>query len=203
MILFWLFACRPDPGSPQYPEMGDLPNFGGPTPYEEGEERLTLGLFYEMGSSENYIIDNTDRFFYIWSNTFSLFATEERIEGYTADKISVGGLGWWGGGIFWSETANFSEWTTLHVSFKSIDEDLTDLEVGLGQGDGEILHWFSAEEYGFSHDNEWHNLEIPLASAWNFIDPERIQMPFNIRGAGPEGAEILIDNLYFTKEVEQ
>ena len=56
MIALLLFACRPDPGNPQYPEMGDLPNFGGPDPYEEGEDRLTLGLFYEMESSENYII---------------------------------------------------------------------------------------------------------------------------------------------------
>lgn len=200
MILFWMFACRPDPGAPAYPQIGELPNFGGPDPYEEGEERMALGLFYEMESSESYIIDNTNRFFYIWSNTFSVFATEERIEGYAADNIVVGSLGWWGGGIFWSEEADFSDWTTLHVSFKSNDEDLTNLEVGLGQGDGEVMHWFAAEEYGFTHNNEWHNLEIPLAPAWDFIDSTRIQMPFNIRGNGPEGTEILIDNLYFTKE---
>ena len=91
----------------------------------------------------------------------------------------------------------------MNVSFKSNDEELTGLEVGMGQGDGEILHWFSAEEYGFSHDNEWHSLSIPLVGAWDVIDPTRIQMPFNIRGNGPEGVEVLIDNLYFTKEGDQ
>ena len=183
--------------------MGELPNFGGPDPYEEGEDRLTLGLFYEMESSENYLIDNTTRFFYIWSQTFDVFAANDFIEGYAADTIVVNDLEWWGGGIFWSEEADFSEWTTMNVSFKSSDEELTGLEVGMGQGDGEILHWFSAEEYGFTHDNEWHNLSIPIASAWDVIDPTRIQMPFNIRGNGPEGVEVLIDNLYFTKEGDQ
>ena len=203
MIVLLLFACRPDPGNPQYPGMGDLPNFGGPDPYEEGEDRLTLGLFYEMESSENYLIDNTSRFFYIWNQTFDVFAANDFIEGYAADTIVVNDLGWWGGGIFWSEEADFSEWTTMNVSFKSSDEELTGLEVGMGQGDGEILHWFSAEEYGFSQDNEWHSLSIPLAEAWDVIDPTRIQMPFNIRGNGPEGVEVLIDNLYFTKEGDQ
>lgn len=200
MIVLWFFACRPDPGIPQYPTADELPNFGGPDPYEEGEERLALGLFYEMGSSENYIIDNTNRFFYIWSNTFSVFASNDYIEGYGADSIVVGSLGWWGGGIFWSEEADFSSWTTMHVSFKSADDTLSGLEVGMGQGDGEILQWFSAEEYGFVADDEWHNLEIPLVEAWQNIDATRIQMPFNIRGNGPQGVEVLIDNLYFTKE---
>ena len=203
MIALFLLACRPDPGSPQYPQMDELPNFGGPDPYEEGEDRLTLGLFYEMESSENYLIDNTNRFFYIWNNTFDVFAANDFIEGYGADNIVVRNLGWWGGGVFWSEAADFSEWTVMNVSFKSNDDDLTGLEVGMGQGDGEILHWFSAEEHGFVHDNEWHNLTIPLAGAWDFIDPTQIQMPFNVRGNGPEGVEVLIDNLYFTKEASQ
>ena len=199
-MIFLFLACRLDPGAPSYPTGDDLPNFGGPDPYEEGEDRLTLGLFYEMESSENYIIDNSTRFFYIWSNTFSVFAAEDKIEGYSSDQIVVGDLGWWGGGIFWSEEADFSTWSTLHVSFKSSAESPINLEVGLGQGDGEILHWFSAEEYGFSQDDEWHSLIIPLSPAWENLDPQRIQMPFNIRGNGDEGSEILIDNLYFTKE---
>jgi hypothetical protein len=199
LIFSFFVACRPDAGAPSYPSAEDLPNWGGPDPYEEGEERISLGIFYELGASEAYTIDNTNQFFYIWSNTFSVFATDERIEGYSADRIVVGTIGWWGGGIFWSEEGDFSDWTTLHVSLKSEDENITAIEVGMGQGDGEILHWFPVAEYGFSSDNEWHHLSIPLAPAWDFIDPTRIQMPFNIRGNGPENSEILIDNLYISK----
>ena len=200
VVFTLLMACRPEPGSPAYPSADDLPNWGGPDPYEEGAERISLGIFYEMGASETYTIDNTNQFCYIWSNTVAVFATDERIEGYSAERIGVGSLGWWGGGIFWGEEGDFSDWTTLHVSLKTGDENITDLEVGMGQGDGEILHWFPAADYGFSNDNEWHNLSIPLSSAWSFIDPTRIQMPFNIRGSGPENSEILIDNLYISKE---
>ena len=199
MIIF-LLACRPDPGLPQYPSASELPNFGGPDPYEEGEERISLGLFYEMGASQTYVIDNSNQFFYIWSNTFSVLAAEDRVEGYSSDTLIVGDLGWWGGGIFWNEAGDFSEWTTLNVALKLDNMDISDIEVGMGQGDGEILHWFPVEEYGFTYDYEWHQLTIPLAPAWAYIDPTRIQMPFNIRGNGIQDGAVLIDNLYISKE---
>ena len=203
MIAFLsIMACRPDPGAPEYPTADDLPNWGGPDPYEEGEERLSLGIFYEMGSSEAYVIDNSANFFYIWSNTFSLFTSDQRIEGTISHEVVVGTLGWWGGGVFWSEEVNLGEWTTMHVSLKTGDERLSAIEIGIGQGDGEIIHWFPAEEYGFVYDNEWNHLLLPLSVAWDALDSSRIQMPFNIRGSGPEGASLLIDNVYFTKEDE-
>ena len=200
MLFICLIACRPDPGPPQYPTADELPNFGGPDPYEEGDERISLGIFYEMGASETYTIDNSNQFFYIWGNTFSVFSTQERIEGYSSDRIVVGDLGWWGGGVFWSEAGDFSQWDTLNVALKVENIDITDVEVGMGQGDGEILYWVSAQEYGLEYDNEWYQLSIPLAPAWEVIDPTLIQMPFNIRGNGTPESSLLIDNLYISKE---
>ena len=198
MICVW--SCRPDPGAPSYPSVGELPNFGGPDPYEDGEDRRSLGIFYEMGASESYSIDNTERFFYIWGNSFSLFTTDDCTEGYQADRLVVGDLGWWGGGVFWSTPSDFSEWRTLSISLQSTNDDITGLNVGLGQGDGEVLHWFPVVEHGFVYDGEWHHLLIDLTPAWEVLDPTQIQMAFNIEGGGEAGSELLIDNLYFTKE---
>ncbi|MEC7987662.1 MAG: hypothetical protein VX278_21015 [Myxococcota bacterium] len=198
-LLLWMIACRPDPGAPSYPTYEGLPNYGGPDPYEEGEDRLTLGIFYELDSSENYSIDNASRFFYIWSNSFSVTSVGDRVEGSAADELLIGSLGWWGGGVFWNAPTDFTEWTLLHVSLKASSDDVSNVEVGMGQGDGEVLHWFSATENGFITDGEWHHLSIPLAPAFEAIDGTRIQMPFNIRGDGIENATLLIDNLYLSK----
>ena len=35
----------------------------GPDPFEEGEQRLSLGIFYEGGYSDAYEIDNENAFF--------------------------------------------------------------------------------------------------------------------------------------------
>ena len=198
--LLLLLGCRPDPGAPSYPLYEDLPNLGGPDPYEEGEDRLSLGIFYEMGASENYVIDNSTRFFYIWSDSFSVTTTDDSIEGSTADNLIAASLGWWGGGVFWDTPTDFQDWDFLNVSLKTADTDMINIEVGMGQGDGELLHWFAVEEYGFEHDGTWHHLSIPLSSAFEILDGARIQMPFNIRGEGPENASLIIDNLYFSKE---
>ena len=53
-MLFLLLACRPDPGAPSYPERtgrtvdtADTNFLSGPDPYQDGDKRLSLGIFYE------------------------------------------------------------------------------------------------------------------------------------------------------------
>ena len=78
MILFLVglvgvLACRPAPI--EYPDStwgsfdtasSTVDQFLGPNPYEEGDARLSLGIFYEGGFSEEIPIDEVDSFFYIW-----------------------------------------------------------------------------------------------------------------------------------------
>ena len=62
-----LCACRENPGLPVYPGMGSdtgvsaLPQ--GPDPYEAGEKRLSLSIFYEGEYSDIVEIDNVTAHF--------------------------------------------------------------------------------------------------------------------------------------------
>ena len=74
IVLFTLLACRPDPGTPNYPEPGPWTRTGDDFYVDAlapGEERLAIGLFYEGAATESWPIDDTDSHFYIYSNTFS------------------------------------------------------------------------------------------------------------------------------------
>ena len=56
--------------------------------------------------------------------------------------------------------------------------------------------------YGYTNDGEWHFLQIPLQDAidrgW---DPSTVRSPFIFSAPGGEaGEQLLIDNLYFTKD---
>ena len=99
LSLLALMACRPDPI--EYPynttttldtgsEEADL--FAGPDPYEDGESRLSLGVFYESGYSDIIPVDEESSFFYIWitedtsAPTFSQTPTTDRVEGNIADE---------------------------------------------------------------------------------------------------------------------
>ena len=71
MLFAVLMACRPDPI--EYPYNDGTASdtgaeeenlFAGPDPYQEGEARLSLGVFYESGYSELIPVDETS--FYIW-----------------------------------------------------------------------------------------------------------------------------------------
>lgn len=198
-----LLGCREDPGDPDYPdyettgEQDDgLPQ--GPDPYEEGEDRLSLGAFYEGDYSDLAEVDDLNVFYYIYDNTYTQSVDEQDvIEGRESAVIEIGSVGWWGGGIHPATTANLSDWTTLFVSFKSADADVA---VNLHfQGGGEFI--VSAADYGFVPDDTWHNLAIPLSDltdqGWVSSAAESY---FMMIGEGTSGSELKVDNLYYTAD---
>ena len=208
-MLFWLFACRPDPGLPDYSlgttDSGDTGttdgSLAGPDPYQEGENRLSIGIFYEGGYSELHEINNVDSHFYIWEDTMVMTPTDEYIEGLYADEVVVGGVGWFGGGVFWNLPEDLSPWTTMHVSFQSPSPDMQATEIGMGQTEASGPTFISIEDYGFTVDGEWHHIQVPLATAFPDIDLSSVQMPFNLRAdPATEGSILRIDNLYFTDD---
>ncbi len=205
-MLLLALACRPDPGSPAYPDptashdsgvdTGDPNNYPGPDPYIAGESRLSLGAFYEGGYSELMPVDDVSLFFYIYSSTFTQETeTTERIEGYVSDRITVGGVGWWGGGIQSNATVDLSAWDTLH--FSAMSEDIADFDIRMQSGtEGAV----EASGYGFAGDGEWHAMEIPLSDLTG-VTLSTVTGLFIFIGEGdPEGSVIYFDNLYYTAD---
>jgi hypothetical protein len=201
-----LGGCRPDPGAPQYPAREpwdpttDDPDFvPGEDPYEEGEERLSIGIFYEGGASEVLPIDDETRHWYIYEGTFSQGLSEDRAEGLVSDEITLtGAQPWWGGGVTWDTPTDLSAWTTLHISFASRDPSFASFDIGMGDGVAEAR--VSAAEVGFRNGGAWTSLTIPL-SAFSGVDLTRVTLPLLLAsGSGAAGDRLRVDALYFTKE---
>lgn len=201
-----LAACRPDPGAPNYPNPGvwdpsaDDPDFvQSDDPFEEGDERLSLGVFYEGGASESLGVDNQTRHLYIYEGTFSLGATDNRYEGLSADELEITGAQvWWGGGIHWDEPTDLSDWTTLHFALASRDPSFERWTIGMG--DGIVEARINVADLGFVADGSWQSIDLPLADL-SGLDLTQISIALQIVGeSGTAGDTLLIDDLYFSKD---
>ena len=210
-----LSACRPDIGAPDYRQFvggddddsagvdpDDLP---GPDPYQDGEERLSIGIFYEGGFSAQYIIDEVTNHYYIYDGTFDTFEDfVEREEGFKSDVIAPTGLGFWGGGVTWDQPIDLSAWTQMHISLRSSGADFATFNIGFGGGGGSEVT-VAVTDYGFVNDGEWHQLVIPLADfAAGGAALDAVGLPIQlIAAAAITGQELRVDNLYFTKETDE
>ncbi len=204
-------ACRPDPGSPIYPDtdaLSDPTDTGagdglpqGPDPYEPGEARLSLGLFYESGFSDLLEVNDQDRHYYIYSGTYSEEVNlQDVVEGRESTVIVHGSSGWFGGGVTWDIPQDLSAWTTLHVSLRSGDAGFASVAVHMTGGGTESI--VDAASHGWASDGEWHHLALPLAEyAAGGTDLTSVTGPFVLIGeGGAEGEALKIDNLYFTQD---
>jgi hypothetical protein len=197
-LLLLLLACRPDPGRPFYPTPEPWVDtadafFPGPDPYEDGDSRLSLGPFYEGEYSDFLPADN----FYIYEETFAVYPTDDRVEGYSADIWQHLGKAWWGGGLHYDTAQDLSGWDTLHISLNS--EELSLVEVALNGGAEARVN---AADYGYTNDGEWHHLSIPMtAFTSGGANLAQVTVPLILIGAGgAEGDELIVDNLYLTAE---
>lgn len=220
--MIWLLACRPAPiERPNNPWLdtaaSEDPETNDYDPYEEGEERLSLGIFYEGESSERIPIDEQSAVFNIWVvegtsiPTFSIIADPDSVEGLTSDQLIASDAGWFGGGIAWLAERDLSKWDTLHISVRSEEDAMTNFKLGMGgrykqggscTGSGSRQNWRSLDDYGFVPDGEWHHLEIPVDDFTICLDIEAIVEPFNLLMAPlsteDSGKSIFIDKLFFT-----
>ncbi len=219
----------PDLGTPDYSDQvglrerieGPIDPFPpvAPDPYQPGDDRLSVGLFYEGGRSETIPINSvtTNAFVFVVDQnrpgqtlTGSLFPSTDRLEGLVSIEFSTAAQPFWGFGILWGEPIDLSEWTTMYVGFKSSDPSFERFELTLQSAantpnqpppdpQGVAL---DPRNYGYTNDGEWHFLQIPLQDAidrgW---DPSNVRSPFIIGAETSQaGDSMLIDNLYFTKE---
>jgi hypothetical protein len=217
---FLLMGCRPDPGVPEYLNAEDFSKQGaapaepldGPDPFVVGEARLSLGAFYEGGSSQQIPIDDISTHFYIYglesdmTPTFSIKSDKDVVqEGLVSDRVLHGGTPWWGGGIHWDSARDLSEWTTLFVSFYSSDEAFAKVEIQVQTEDGQDPEKVAetavdAADYGYANDGAWYHLAIPLAD-FSMANWKKVRAPFVMVGAsGEKGAALYVDNVYLSKD---
>jgi len=216
VLCFAASACRPDPGADPYDGLeifADAPEVAteflqGPNPYIPGQERFAFGILYEGGFSESLPVDDQTRWSYIYdlvgdgtgSPTYNVsIDTAERREGLTSDTLIHAGHTWWGGGITWDNSGDLSDWTTLHISFRSSDDAFAEIAISL---EGGVSVALQATDYGYTNNGTWHDLSIPLADfAARGVELDNLFRPFALSGGpGLAGEEVRLDNLYLTKE---
>ncbi|TFH29677.1 MAG: hypothetical protein E4H00_06500 [Myxococcales bacterium] len=184
-----------------------------PDPFQPGDERLSVGYFYESGRSTTIKINTvtTDYFIFaidvndpVRTRSFAEATSTDRAEGRFSYEVTLNGSPFWAGGIIWFEPIDLSAWTTMFVSFKSSDPSFARFDITLQWGEEEEPNGITLDPtaYGYSNDGEWHFLQIPLQDAidrgW---DPRTTRSPFIFSAAGGDpGDVLLIDNLYFTKD---
>ena len=214
-VFVCVVGCRPEPGAPDYEsqeqfdfdaQAGAVETLEGPSPFVPGELRLSLGVFYEGGASQTYIVDGATRHFYIYQNEFTSNATfeqafsEDRVEGVSSDQIEHQGDAWWGGGIHWDVPQDLSSWGTLYIHLKSEDDAFAEVELSMESGEADGVGTVFATDYGFENDGEWHQLEVPLSAfADSGVQLDDVSIPLRFGGmAGETGEFLYIDNLYLS-----
>lgn len=204
-LLAFASGCRDDAGTPDYTSLE--PVFDrltadasapkeGPDPFVEGEQRLSLGIFYEGGFSETVPLDGATANYFIFEGTYTQEAvTEDVVEGSLADRITLAGLTFWGGGIIWDPNPrDLTKWKTLAVSLRS--NAIEKVNVTMGSAGNEVP--LDAATYGYEADGNWHNLRIPLADfAAGGVDLSAVRFAFGVGGPDASaGQEIFVDDVY-------
>ena len=173
----------------------------GPNPYRVGNERLSVGIFYEGGSSEEYRLNPPDRDLQVFildpndpegTLTVDITGTDDRSEGRSADRFTFR-YDWFGCQVIYQDgPENLSAWKTLFVSLKSSDKSATDFEITMN---GKAV---SAATYGFVNDGNWYHLAIPTQDF--DVDLTSVDRPFGLNGKNlVVGETLIVDDLYFTK----
>ncbi|HCV28728.1 MAG TPA: hypothetical protein DGB32_10415, partial [Dehalococcoidia bacterium] len=167
--------------------------------FQEGDQRLNIGAFYEGGSSAMVEIDNETTHVFLYDNTVTADPVEEPLEGLNAHRLQHAGGDWWGMGIHWDTARDLTAWTTLHISFRSAS--FAEIEIGV-TGNAEDRHVVNATAYGYTNDDEWHQLSIPLADfVADGLDLSAVRSPLSIGGATGAATDFaLIDNVYYTAD---
>lgn len=211
LLALGLGACRPDAGASDYASQepfeaegsgggGPSNELEGPDPWVAGEDRLSIGAFYEGGSSDLVPIDEETTHLYVYESTLRLLPTTTRVEGLEATAIEHAGGAWWGFGVHWDIPRDMTAWTTLHVSLRTDVAGFDAVEFGMNDADG--TYTVQASDYGWATDDTWHHLAIPLTDLDDAgLSRDRVTAALVVLGGpGANGDQLLFDNVYFTAE---
>jgi hypothetical protein len=202
LIVLALTACRENPGTASYPDRPVFVDVGddfldGSAPWE-GQERLSIGAFYEGGATETVVIDDIVTHLYVYDNTFSVSLSTDRVEGLSSDEVVANNVGWVGGGIHWDSPRDLSAWTAMHLALQSENSDYNGLTIGMNGGDVEFS--IEASDYGFVPDGEWHDVTISLTD-FTGVDTTQVGVALILLDDGVgDGAILRVDDVYLTQE---
>ncbi len=209
LTLGWM-ACHPAPGEPDYSShqgirkvpMGDAGTSEGPNPFSPSVPRLKLGVFYEGGATETIAINEVDTHYYIFENSYRQESSEDRIEGASADLITLNGTAFWGGGVIWDSSRDLSAWSSMFISLKSDSPSFAEIPIILQSESGGMVSdsTVMASQYGYKNDGQWHSLQIPLSDFAGF-NAVATRSPLILSASGGDsGDTLLIDDFYYTQD---
>lgn len=212
-LALMLLACRPPLGEPSYPDIsadsgniddGSLP---GDSPWDGVSPRLSFGLFYEGGATEEFVVDNATINYFIYDGTYTQAPdAEDFVEGFSSDRLLIAGAGYIGGGVNFENgpPVDLSSWTTLHIAMKSANPALESLQIrfkGLDGGGTVITGAANIVDHGFVADDQWYVLNIPLSAMVPAVPLDQIVIAPEFFSPTAEGdTSILIDDMYLTAE---
>lgn len=164
----------------------------------------------------NYFIDNTDRNFYFWEDTYASIATSGLTnsfgwaEGYT--KLYVHDGKTWSGAAFNYKNTDLSmiddDWW-IHFAIRGTDKErhtshelhFGNSEFIVGNSNGKL-----ASVGDFKRDGEWYYFDIPVSALKQMsVSKDMIPGAANYEGnfftmlSGNAGAELCFDNVFFYK----
>ncbi|MBT8470214.1 MAG: hypothetical protein KJN97_15820, partial [Deltaproteobacteria bacterium] len=150
LLALSLVASCADLGTPDYSDQVGLrdsiqgPFYAfppvAPDPYQPGDERLSVGYFYEGGRSATIPINTVTTNYFIFvvdlnrpveTLTGGQFPSRDRLEGLESIEFTTAAQPFWGSVILWEVSIDLSEWTTMFVGFKSSDASFERIELTL------------------------------------------------------------------------
>lgn len=205
-------GCRDDAGVPDYSDLQEAfdragadpePPLAGPDPFVPGDTRLAISrIFYEGDASEFIPIDGARTNYFIFLDngalTYEQEPDDDRVEGSSAERLTLNGTSFWGGGFVLDPPVDLTPYDVLAVSIKS--RDIAQVNIRVGDAGLEVP--VAASDFGYAADGVYYNLRIPLTEYSDAgVDLSRARLPFAIGAPGGEfGQFILVDDLYFEAE---
>lgn len=205
-------ACREGAPVPDYGDLQDAfdradteppPPLEEPDPFVDGERRLVISnIFNETGFSQFIAIDGTRTNYFIFTEgaalTYEQQSTDDRVEGTSAERLTLAGTSFWGGGFVLEPGVDLTPYDVVVVHLKS--SDIAAVNITIGDSTTEVP--VAASDFGYAADGEYHEIRIPLSEYSDAgVDLSTARLPFAVGAPGGElGQTILVDYLYWEAE---
>lgn len=179
----------------------------GPDPYQDGDQRLAIGPFYDGVLNEDFsdVYDAGGAAtgggdYFIFASSYTQLQSPDRVQGEFSAGFGLSGAGgFWGGGVFFeTNPQDLRDYQTLSVAFKGGGRlSFDDIDIQMGDSDGAVT--VRASSYGYVNNDEWHQLWIPLSDFEDGgLDLSRVTNVVSfVNDTTFAGDLLLVDNVYF------
>ncbi len=156
--------------------------------------------------TENFVIDNTNGYLYIWENTLKTMDDAPEYEGEDVLAFtSESGKNWFGFGLFSKKGIDLTQFADGYLKLALRTNSSNDFWIGVsGANNTEAKIDFKTgnDPYGFVRDGQWHRITIPVNDLLKKgLDLSSCDNIFMLGGA-PTINNILVDDIYFSVSEE-